>query len=405
MRGRTNTNLYSGITLNANIKEFEVVDPRVIAGNFVQYETKKSVEEIIHSDLKTVLETEIQNIRDDLYLLIFEGSLVLCKFIKDELDIIDRFEDDIISFCIYDDNYVFAVKNKDISSKPGVVSIKINDDSIEKIGEVIIENAKPSGVTKIMLDKNANEVFVNIYKSLIFFTILPDKNLNLLTSVDLSYTYNGYCKYIGNGVLLTLNSTSTTSAQNLYSSFTKYQIDFLNHTVNNLGTLGSKIYNISSEAFVFGDYFVISGSVSASSGGYYLFVINFQNMQGTYYNKIGDIVANFDDNKLLTVNSNSYFRIYEFSNETKTPILLSNDLKSMYCKIGIVNNGNICGIINNPSLIATYLSYDVGNYYLSEKVEINKVKNWDGKSMVIGVAKNDGVLGENIDVYIPSSDY
>jgi hypothetical protein len=66
MRGRTNTNLYSGVALNADTDEYKIVGDDIVAGDFVTLSSTLEADMLINTD-KSLINSRIFKINDDIY--------------------------------------------------------------------------------------------------------------------------------------------------------------------------------------------------------------------------------------------------------------------------------------------------------------------------------------------------
>lgn len=436
MRGRTNVGGGSGgVFIKADTKNFIVSEGEsVTAGDFVEYKTQQNEGLIANAYITFYDQTKIG---ENLLLTLSEGALLLLKMDKGQLKIINSYNESVVyDYLVLSDGSI-VIRVKDY---PYITRLKVESDLFNVIcqAENVTDNpvygnnrlAEYNG--KLYLIGEKKYTTTNSEKYGLVFYVFDISNAEKITYIDKKETDSDFIgtmdmyeiystfvvkdyiylverlrKYSYNDteyriIRITFDDVNDLSGYEIVSQkigeaqkpivfYEKYIFWIYNFSIylfnNNskatnvigLDTLGFYKGTISSD-------WLLPRCVFSEVGSGKLSLFNCADPKGTFYTYETAIIQ-IDE---LTGNINKISNIFEPNIKYK-----AWNTEVVYLE-GTINN--IYKI--NGTTRSYYVSYDQETNVLSDQVDTAFVKPYVGGS-AIGVAKQSGISGQMIEVYVP----
>lgn len=405
MRGRVNTDLFSGIALNATVVTKEVESGQsIVAGNFVQYKTVSYDIEIGSTTIKKLLKYD-----EGLFIANYNDyTLKLLKFDGVHSEVLDTYiNEPIYDFNIDENGHILGITKYSTSAtdKGAIRTIDIVDNAFVARTRIGLDTYSITNgsiyivrglVYTLMVGSGSNpHLYVNI---------LSD-NDGVLTKVttqdDSSSTYRTYAGgIVVGGYAYNFYQTNDSSYKYLNCAKTYFGNNSVSVSVTTLIDR-VPIGNINGwgARSLYGNKFMMTRNEND-------IVVIDTNMNVAVYHGSFDFsildgkLHQIENNKILVCGNKTC--IAELDDELVSVNQLSNKITASHNLFR--ENDNEFIYFTDGQVLSAY-SYSSDYLSLSQPIDVDYVRNWDGNYKLIGVAKQSGVAGDTIEVYIPSSQY
>lgn len=427
MKGRTNLSGGSGgLVINSDIISAEVTGGNIVAGDFVSYESSER-----SSLIEGVAVSSLTHVKDDYYvtifnnglhLLLYDGSSVETKFVYNEVS--------ILAICILSDYGILC------AASGKFIKLKIEND--ELILVFAIETTVPNNPqfmyvwedNLICINHGANTAYLYCY----FYDFSLEnndiefrgyKNLSLTTkfNANTGWTFWSFEVFEGDVYFLLDYSVGSSSSIVYYNCVAGLYIDYSNNTFDigiytfmtkrygtyyGGGAIGKKI----SDKYYIVFYKTWSSSVSYS---FSILVYNLASRTCSTYNGLFDssFTANFFSistefgNGKFALLFNEKIALLQIDESVQRPLLLGQPFEFASTKNAseIIKREHsfVITVPSSQDTTCLFLSSDDNDTNIVSEINKDKVKLWDGNVWTIGVAKDSGIEGDIIDVYVPLS--
>lgn len=405
MTGRTNVG-GGGIALNANIEQKEIKSGNITAGDFVQYYTKETIVE------QPSRLTFCFNIGE--YTIAKKGNGIALFKNTEQVDYFSRYN--VSEICKYENFVLFY------SHASNVIGCLLINTETNTFMLVSYETTSLlySADDYFAIVGNNNKIIVlavDSYSSgYMQFASADINNQGIISNIVISSqvrtkqgvpyleAYNGNFYYIyfysGNAAYYKLNIDSSGNVTIDNSSLKNL---FSNH--NNLRKM--KQYE---------NIVVYSAMGSASNYSPEIEVVDLLEGTSLTITLLGIPVTTIENHVFVSFENINYtefdLHLYEYNDNSKEITLIdsynfsvetASSISSFKNTDAYLNNGNVMLLLDYKNSIYYYKLLEVVyNSYIQETPEKNYVVPFSQYGHPIGVAKDSGIAGDEIDVYVPS---
>ena len=395
-----NTNVKDGINLNATIVTKEVESGQsIVAGNFVQYKTVSCDIEIGSTTI-----ISIADIGDGYYLAVYSDNVLkLLKFDGANSEVVDTYTD----FPVYNvtadqDGNIYATSK--ISSNDYLYRFAIENNVITRKANVKLDTYAGSDAEIYVV---GGYIYTIKYSSAgtphLYVNVLTD-NGGTLTKVttqdDTSSTYRQYAGGIViGGYAYRLYQTTDSSYKYLNCAITSFSSSGVSVRVE---TLLDRVPIGQSHGWGLSTYAKYDNGIMITKDEDIAILDTRMNVL-TYpcsfdFSIMGGKLHQIENNKILVTGTKMC--IAEFDSELVRVNQLSNTVTPTNATTYRENDDEFIYFTGGQTL--SVYNYSDDYLSLSQPIDIDYVRNWDGNYRLIGVAKQSGTAGDTIEVYIPS---
>lgn len=409
MRGRTNTDLYSGVSINATTDEFEVATGNtIVAGDFVEYHYDSQVKPL---NSTFVGQNYLVDASSNLYIGLIGGFATLFTYTDGVINIVDTYSS-TTPFIVRLNSTHYVLRN---TINNHLVLVEVSNNEISYVAET---SSSYPNTTPHRVNDTTIALIINTY----LYTIITNSEYTSISqgaSLSMSSASNGYF-FVGATETKIVVATYTTSGQTrnyaayIYvgnDTFTTLSYDsyFSFTTYNNYAM---KFYP---DIVIADRYFLATCNSRSGSGTYtygqYIYLLDVVDKRLPISARNIFDYSDSSEIKISNVDSNNRFVLASLSNSYKNAWLFRLDESLMsfeqseatelpsYYPNTIFNfaNRKYAFMINDSG----YINADTSANKVVIGTLTDTVQEWSGNGNPMGVAKQNGNAGDTIEVYIP----